>query len=323
MGSERRTAGKTITADVWTMGELLVEVMRPRPGMSLAETGDFRGPFPSGAPGIFIDTVARLGHSAAIVSGVGNDDFGRCILRRLSADGVNTDLVEVFPNRSTGVAFVTYQRDGSRDFIFHWDGTPAVMAGSPDPACVGGTPRFFHIMGCSLMANEGFRSRVFQAMEVFTARGARISFDPNIRFELLAGRAVDEVTGPVLRHCSILFPGEKEVASLSGQQDVEKGVQALMERYSLELLVLKRGSRGCTVFSPDGRTDVPAFRIQEVDPTGAGDCFDAGFLCGQLEGKDPRESARLAAAVGALNAQAFGPMEGKIDPQSVAAIIAG
>jgi sugar/nucleoside kinase (ribokinase family) len=323
MGSERRTAGKTTTAEVWTMGELLVEVMRPRPGMSLAETGDFRGPFPSGAPGIFIDTVARLGHSAAIVSGVGNDDFGRCILRRLSADGVNTDLVEVFPNHSTGVAFVTYQRDGSRDFIFHWDGTPAVMAGAPDPACVGGTPRFFHIMGCSLMANEGFRLRVFKAMELFAARGARISFDPNIRFELLAGRAVDEVTGPVLRHCSILFPGEKEVASLSGQQDVEKGVQALMERYSLELLVLKRGSKGCTVFSRDGRTDVPAFRIEEVDPTGAGDCFDAGFLCGQLEGKDPWESARLAAAVGALNAQAFGPMEGKIDPRSVAAIIAG
>ena len=63
----------------------------------------------------------------------------------------------------------------------------------------------------------------------------------------------------------------------------------------------------------------PAFRIHEVDPTGAGDCFDAGFLCGQLEGRDPRESARLAAAVGALNAQAFGPMEGKINPHSVSA----
>jgi Na+-transporting NADH:ubiquinone oxidoreductase subunit NqrA len=46
-------------SDVWIMGELLVEIMRPRPGMSLQETGTFRGPFPSGAPGIFIDTVAR------------------------------------------------------------------------------------------------------------------------------------------------------------------------------------------------------------------------------------------------------------------------
>jgi sugar/nucleoside kinase (ribokinase family) len=309
-----------MTAEVWTMGELLVEVMRPRPDMSLALPGEFLGPFPSGAPGIFIDTAARLGHSSAIISGVGDDDFGRCILNRLRDDGVGVELVEVFPNRSTGVAFVMYERDGSRKFIFHWDGTPAVMAQAPDPTRID-APQFFHVMGCSLMANEGFRARVFQTMELFAAAGARISFDPNIRFELLAGRAVEEVTGPVLRRCSILFPGEKEVVSLSGEQDVERGVKALMSRYPLELLVLKRGSRGCTVFSRDGSTDVPAFRIREVDPTGAGDCFDAGFLCGQLEGKDPRESARLAAAVGAINAQAFGPMEGKISPRSVAALL--
>jgi sugar/nucleoside kinase (ribokinase family) len=306
--------------EVWTMGELLVEIMRPRPGMSLGETGQFLGPFPSGAPGIFIDTIAKLGHSSAIISGVGEDDFGRCILERLRADGVDTASVEVFPNRSTGVAFVTYERDGSRRFIFHWDGTPAVMARVPDASRIG-TPRYFHVMGCSLMANDGFRQRVFQAMEIFAAAGARVSFDPNIRFEILAGRTVEEVTGPVLRRCSILFPGEKEVISLSGESDVEAGVSALMERYPLELLVLKRGSRGCTVFSRDGRADVPAFRIREVDPTGAGDCFDAGFLCGQLEGRDPRESARLAAAAGALNAQAFGPMEGKINPHSVSALL--
>jgi len=303
------------------MGELLVEVMRPHPGMSLGEVGDFRGPFPSGAPGIFIDTVARLGHSAAIVSGVGKDDFGRCILKRLGADGVNVDLVETFSDRSTGVAFVTYQHDGSRDFIFHWDGTPAVMAGVPPIRRIGDGPSFFHVMGCSLMANNDFRARVFQAMELFASRGARISFDPNIRFELLGGRAVEEVTGPVLKRCSILFPGEKEVASLSGQGDVEKGVALLMERYPLDLLVLKQGSRGCTVFSRESRTQVPAFRIQEVDPTGAGDCFDAGFLCGLLEGKDAGESARLAAAVGALNAQAFGPMEGEISRASVKALL--
>ena len=92
--------------EIWTMGELLVEIMRPRAGMTLYEPGEFVGPFPSGAPGIFIDTAARLGHSAAIISGAGEDDFGRCLLDRL-------------------------QNDGSRKFIFHWDGTPAVMAEPP------------------------------------------------------------------------------------------------------------------------------------------------------------------------------------------------
>ena len=57
------------------MGELLVEIMRPKEDVPLYDTDYFRGPFPSGAPGIFISTAARLGHSTAIISGVGKDDF--------------------------------------------------------------------------------------------------------------------------------------------------------------------------------------------------------------------------------------------------------
>jgi tagatose kinase len=307
-------------SDVWTMGELLVEVMRPKAGMTLGETGPFLGPFPSGAPGIFIDTVARLGHSATIVSGVGADEFGRCILDRFHRDGVQTDFIEVFPDRATGVAFVAYAADGSRRFIFHWDGTPAVMAQVPDPAKLA-DPRFFHVMGCSLMANHDFRERVFEAVELFAARGARITFDPNIRSELLRNRTVDEIAGPILRHCSILLPGEHELRMFGESQDTEETVEALFARYPLEIIVLKRGSRGCTVCLPGDRIEVPAFSVREVDPTGAGDCFDAGFVCGLLEGKDPEQSARMAAAVGALNAGAFGPMEGRISPRSVAALL--
>jgi sugar/nucleoside kinase (ribokinase family) len=307
--------------ELWTMGELLVEVMRPEAGMSLRETGTFLGPYPSGAPGIFIDTVARLGHSAAIISGVGEDDFGRCITDRLRADGVETGFIKAFPHRSTGVAFVTYFEDGSRRFIFHWDGTPAVMARLPAAELIE-SPRYFHLMGCSLMANDVFREEMFRAVELFADKGARITFDPNVRFELLKERTVEEILGPILRHCAILFPGERELQLLSGRENAEQAAKALFERYPLEILVLRRGSRGCTVYTASERLDVPAFRIEEVDPTGAGDCFDGGFLCGQLEGWSLEESARMAAAVGAINAQAFGPMEGRISPEAVQALLA-
>lgn len=297
-----------------------MEIMRPEPGMTLSEPGYFLGPFPSGAPGIFIDTAARLGCSAGIISGVGDDEFGRCIVDRLTADGVDTRFVEAFPHRSTGVAFVTYFQDGSRRFIFHWDGTPAVMARLPAGEQIE-TPKYFHLMGCSLMANDAFREEMFRAVERFAAGGARISFDPNVRFELLGGRGLEGILDPILRRCSILFPGEKELQLLSGEEDGERGAAALFARYPLEIVVLKRGHRGCTVYARGERIEVPAFRIQEVDPTGAGDCFDAGFLCGQLQGRDLRDSARAAAAVGALNAQAFGPMEGGISPEAVQALL--
>jgi sugar/nucleoside kinase (ribokinase family) len=307
-------------SDIWTMGELLVEVMRPRAGMSLDEPDVFLGPYPSGAPGIFIDTAARLGHSAAIISGVGEDDFGRCLLERLGQDGVTVELVGRYPNKSTGVAFVTYFKDGSRRFIFHWDGTPAVMAHAPEASQIRGA-RYFHLMGCSLMANEGFRQEVFSAVERFVEVGAKVTFDPNIRFELLAERSVEDIVGPVLRRCSILFPGEREAQILGGSAQTETAVEALFRRYPLEILVLKRGSRGCAVYSGGRKLEVPAFRIREVDPTGSGDCFDAGFLCGLLEDRPLEECARVAAAVGALNAQSFGPMEGRISPAAVARLL--
>ncbi len=89
---------------IWTMGEILVEVMRPRAGMALDQAGEFLGPFPSGAPAIFIDTVARLGHAAGIIGGVGEDDFGQCVLTRLEQHGVDCRYVQRYPGCATAVA---------------------------------------------------------------------------------------------------------------------------------------------------------------------------------------------------------------------------
>jgi sugar/nucleoside kinase (ribokinase family) len=201
--------------DIMTMGEILVEIMRPRVGMPLYIPGEFIGPFPSGAPANFIDTVARLGHGAAIIGGHGKDDFGRCLDERLQVDGVDLSYVKTFSGRTTAVAFVTYFEDGSRKFIFHIDGTPAVMAEFTQAAAQE-KPDIFHVMGCSLMANDRFRSEIFKAVEHYHKAGARISFDPNIRPELLGEKDLLEVIGPVLQRTAILFPGLAELELLSG-----------------------------------------------------------------------------------------------------------
>lgn len=308
--------------EVWTMGEMLVEIMRPRADMHLSEAGEFLGPFPSGAPAIFIDTVARLGHSAGIIGGVGKDDFGACIVDRLKGHGVDVSFVQAIADRSTAVAFVVYFADGSRRFIYHIDGTPAVAPSFPrEPAPE--VPRFFHVMGCSLMANERFRESIFEAVRFFHERGAKISFDPNIRPELLAGQDMHAVVGPVLERCAVLLPGMAELELLSGVSGVEPSARALFKNAALELIVLKRGKSGATVLEPRRAIEVPAYAVKEVDPTGAGDSFDAGFLCGLLESRPVEECCRIAAAAGALNASAFGPMEGNISAQAVRDLMAG
>jgi tagatose kinase len=306
---------------IWTMGEILVEIMRPRPGMALDQPGEFYGPYPSGAPAIFIDTAARLGHPAGIIGGVGADDFGKCVLRRLQADGVDCRYVHAYPGLATAVAFVTYFEDGSRKFLYHIDHTPAVMTGFTGREETGPVG-FFHVMGCSLMANDTFRGQILQAAAAFSRQGARISFDPNIRAELLRDQPLEAIIGPVLERCAVLFPGITELALLSGEKDIEKGAARMFAAYPLEQIVLKRGKEGCSIYTRSGAPQhVPAYPVKEIDPTGAGDCFDAGYLCGLLEGRPLQECARMAAAAGALNAAAFGPMEGAISPEKVSEML--
>lgn len=297
---------------IWAMGELLVEIMRDRAGVPLSERGYFRGPFPSGAPAIFADCVSRLGVPSGIFGAVGRDDFGETLIERLQADGVDTRYVSRV-DEGTACAFVSYATDGSRRFLFHFDGMAAVRATFRPPK-LDDAPAYFHIMGCSLMANDEFTAEIFRAMEWFHESGAQVSFDPNIRVELLGSRSIDDVVGPVMNRASILFPGVDELSMLTSAQDIDEGVESLLSKYpNLETVVLKRGSKGALVCTNDGRIEVPAVPVDEVDPTGAGDFFDAGFLSALVRGESMERAAQLGARAGAANAAAFGPMEGHLD----------
>ena len=103
---------------------------------------------------------------------------------------------------------------------------------------------------------------------------------------------------------------------LTGEEEPENAARKLITDSDVEIVVLKKGSEGASVFTHDTTIDVPVFPVNEVDPTGAGDAFDAGFLCGLTEGLDLMECARLAAWAGAQNAAMFGPMEGVVSRDS-------
>ncbi len=309
-------------ASIWTMGELIVEIMRPKPDMHLDQAAEFIGPFPSGAPGIFIDTIARLGSQAGIIGGVGNDDFGVCLTRRLRNDGVDCRFVSVVDGLSTGVAFVTYFQDGSRKFLYHIGNTPAAMSKSPDIRELD-NPTFFHVMGCSLLASQEFEREIVRTMKKFRTRGAKISFDPNIRPELLGKRSLKSIISPVMDNCSVFLPGIDELLMVAEAKTIDEAVSKLFKNEILEVIALKRGKDGCTVYTRTGHFSVDAFKVNAIDPTGAGDCFDAGFIHGLASGKTLQECARIATAAGALNAQAFGPMEGMISAESIEGILSG
>lgn len=309
-------------SEIVTMGELLVEIMRPKEDIPLYESDYFRGPFPSGAPGIFISTAARLGHSSAIISGVGNDDFGENIMRRLKHDGVDVSRVIIPEDGHTGIAFVTYFADGSRKFLFYMDNSPCVKAKAPENFTGFEDTKYFHIMGCSLMADVNFAREIVKTMNMMISHGVKISFDPNVRLEMLKDNAVLEMLQEVFSKSSILMPGVSELKMFAGKENLDEAIESVFANPSLEVLVLKNGSKGSSIYTRKGlEFEQPIYRVIQEDATGAGDSYDAAFICGLAEGKTLSEAAKMGAAAGALNAAAFGPMEGKISPESVRKMI--
>ena len=304
---------------IWTMGELLCEIMRPDPDIPLYKADRFIGPYPSGAPAIFINTVAKLGHSAGIIGGVGLDDFGKCILSRLNESGVDCSLVTEYEGASTGVAFVSYFSDGERQFIFHFPNTPATWPVAPEPNCLGENVSYFHIMGCSLMADLTFGSEIIKLMNGLVSRGTKISFDPNIRPELIK-HGYDKVN-EVMKYCNVLLPGRAELLMLTEKNTVEEAVELCFKNPCLEVIAMKDGSQGCRVYTRNEAFSMGVYPINAKDPTGAGDSFDAAFICGLMEGKSLLDTAKMATAAAALNTSAFGPMEGDISRQSIDKII--
>ena len=309
-------------AEIVIMGELLVEIMRPKEDTPLHETDYFRGPFPSGAPGIFISTAARLGHSTAIISGVGNDEFGENILRRLKHDGVDVSRVIVPDDGHTGIAFVAYTSDGERKFLFYMDNSPCVKAKAPADMSGFEDTKYMHVMGCSLMADMNFAREIVKTMNMLKANGVKITFDPNVRLEMVKDESVWGILREVMNNASVFMPGVSELKFFMQEDDVEKAVAKAFTNENLELLVLKDGSRGSRVYSRKGlEVTQPIYKVVQEDATGAGDSYDGAFVCGLAEGKSLKECAEMGAAAGALNAAAFGPMEGKISPETVREMI--
>ena len=180
--------------------------------------------------------------------------------------------------------------------------------------------RWLHITGCNLAVNESARDACYAAMR-HLPEGARVSFDPNIRPEMLSVEQIRDLCAPVIERADVILPSLTEATMLTGAESDEEGCRSWAK--SGKLVVLKQGPRGCRVFSRGEDVVVPGFSVEEIDPTGAGDCFCAGFTVALLEGLDLEQAGRFANASGALAVTKKGPMEGAPTREQVVKLMQG
>ena len=281
---------------VVTLGDINVDLIAHIPryprkgGDGLAERMTIRG---GGSAANTAIALARFGVQVGIVGRVGDDPLARYALADLEAAGVDLSQLQRDPEATTGLMFIAVTPDGERTMFGCRGANPGTDPAQLDEGAIA-RAGWLHISGYALLERPQ-REAACRAMEAAHRAGVAVSLDAGVEAAILMA---DEVRA-LLPRIRMILPNELEAERLTGQGEPVRAVEALLG-YGVQVVGLKLGPRGCVVGSVDEIFAVPAFSVQVVDTTGAGDAFDAGLILGHLGGLGLRGSALLANALGAL-----------------------
>jgi ribokinase len=234
--------------------------------------------------------LAAAGAGPVLVGRIGADERGRAAEADLRRAGVETRLA-VDPDAPTGTCVVLVGPDGERSMV--------PDPGANDRLATGDVPSglldagHLHLTGYSLV-RDGSRPAALAATRAAREAGTSVSVDPSSA-ALLSPAFLDALDG-----VGLLLPNAEEAAVLSGRSDPEQAARALARRVPEVVVTLGAGGALWTDGQAVARADAAAREAGgEVDTTGAGDAFAAGFLAARLGGAGPeealREGCRLAA----------------------------
>lgn len=293
---------------VLCLGEALIDFVADTAGVSLVECPGFLKA-PGGAPANVAAGLARLGLDAAFLGKVGDDPFGRFIQQTLAAAGVDTRYLRFDAAARTGLAFVSLQDNGERDFTFFRHPSADMLYSAEElPGDAFAGCRAYHF-GSITLIQEPSRGATMEALRRARAAGALISYDPNLRPPLWPDldTARREILA-ALPEADVVKVSEEEAEFLYGP-GVPAAQAARLLSVGPSLAAITRGATGCFLAHRNGAAaDVPGFHVDAVDTTGAGDGFTAGLLFRLLHPDAPGDwspatlgsAGRFANAVGAL-----------------------
>ena len=278
--------------DLVAFGETMI-ALAPPPGEIVRRTGYLLVDH-AGAESNTCVGLARLGLRVAWVSRLGADAAGERILESLSGEGIDTQWVGRDATRPTGLMLkepgtgVRYYRTGSAASAMGADALLGVPVADARAVLVTGVT--------ALIGSEPHAAALAL---LGSARGLRI-VDPNLRTGLWGSDRRAELVRPLIDRCDLLLAGASELLELIGERD-DVGAKALAERAQSrgprEVVVRSAASVG--VLTADGWQELEIRRDDAVDPIGAGDAFNAGYIAVRLRGGTVDEALRAGVHCGA------------------------
>jgi len=243
--------------------------------------------------------LVRLGASAAVSACVGRDGAGAFVRQRLQESGLDTSGLVETDRAATSYTFVMIGSDGRRRYLHHV-GANAVFTDSHVPRDLLARARVLHLGGSLLMPamdGEPTARLLARARDLGVITCMDTAFNPRVD-----SRALIE---PCLPHLDLFIPSVEEAGAITGQSEAE-AILDWFAPWSVRTLGIKLGSGGCVIRGGGMTTHYPAYQVEVVDGSGAGDAFMAGFLYGTLQGWATPESARFGNATAAHCIQAVG-----------------
>jgi sugar/nucleoside kinase (ribokinase family) len=263
----------------------------PEPG-ELVATEDFVVE-PGGCAANAGIALARLGVRPTVVAKVGDDLFGEFVEHELSAAGVDVSGIGRAAGLGTSKTVIVPVSGEDRRYV-HTFGANAALCAADIAPMIATSPDVLYVGGFLVLP-------ALRQDELATQLRRVRQGDTRVVLDVVApsGRALspDDVAG-VLPQVDFFVPNADEAAALTGVRDPHKQVERLLE-LGAGTVIVTMGEQGVVAGSADGVIELPAPRVQVVEPSGAGDAFAAGLVFGLLEGWDLPRCLAFASMIGA------------------------
>ena len=262
--------------DVTALGELLIDFTE---NGSSAQGNPMLEANPGGAPCNVLAMLEKLGKKTAFIGKVGNDMFGTQLKNAVEEVGIDTRNLVIDNEVHTTLAFVHTYPDGDRDFSFYRNpGADMMLTKDEIQEDLIRDSRIFHF-GTLSSTHEGVREATRYAIDVAKEAGCMITFDPNLRPPLW--KTLDEAKEQMeygFENCDVLKISDNEIQFVSGEEDYDKGIKYLQEKYQIPLILLTMGKDGSRAYYKGMRVERAGKSVKAIETTGAGDTFCGSSL---------------------------------------------
>lgn len=238
-------------------------------------------------------TLSRLGVGTSFIGAVGGDFFGDEIIRFLKTEAVDVSFLNAIPGCTSQWAFIAVSAEGARTVFWHRGSAPP-----PEPSEIDLSP----FTGAKVLHLDGLKIEA----SIEAARQARAT---GMTVVLDAG-TFREKTPLLLPLVDILIASQRFAGPLVGAGAPETEAIKALSAFGASRIVITLGAGGSIGYDGKRIISQPAFPVNAVDSTGAGDVYHGAYIRQFLEGSDMADCMKFASAAAALKCTVSGNRAG-------------